>query len=154
MKTSDERELDELNDAVVASVYRARFEPSKLDSRYTCAVCSKDAPSAIRGKAYKWDEESICIGSFDRSEHPERRISHYFKNPTTDPAAAFEVLKACAERLPMNIEISHNGPYWFISRPDEDSGVAVMESTLELAIAKFSRKLFSKSLHQKRGEGE
>ena len=64
--------------------------------------------------------------------------------PTTNDADAMAVLMKCVQKLPLHIEISHNGTNWFVSRPDEDEESYVLADTLPLAICLFAKRLFEK----------
>jgi hypothetical protein len=72
--------------------------------------------------------------------------------PTTDPAAAMEVLKKCAAKLYPSDEVQiygndEDGGYVIFSPETKDAEGFVLESdakTLELAICLFAKKLFSK----------
>lgn len=76
---------------------------------------------------------------------PEVYVDGYgFFHPTTDPAAAFEVLKKCAEKdAPQSIATCKEGELWKVfygGRYHE----AQSDTTLELAICRFAKALFSK----------
>lgn len=65
---------------------------------------------------------------------------HYYE-PTTDPAAALEVLKKCYQTLSICSCKTPNGfKFWF---PSEYNS-AIESEALELAICLFAKKLFSK----------
>jgi hypothetical protein len=74
---------------------------------------------------------------------PPTRKSGTFSIPnyTTDPAAAMEVLKKCAEKTKVSI-FNHRAGGWQI---ESSNGMWFDEiETLELAIALFAKNLFSK----------
>lgn len=72
--------------------------------------------------------------------------------PTTDPAAAMEVLKKCVEQCDMPVEIDRKRDkktgHWRIESGTMSQGLLVIAppdcNTLELAICLFAKKLFSK----------
>ena len=69
-------------------------------------------------------------------------------NPTTNPAAAFEVLKRCLDKtlLLKHTQTTGDGKYR-IAIPllfDEESPVIASADTLELCICQFAKKLFTK----------
>lgn len=89
---------------------------------------------------------------------PDKASQYYAKQsqcdpeipcPTTDPAAAFEVLKRCVERLGHKfISVGFGNGLFHVdnmrsSTPGIDE-IAVKAPTLELAICLFSKQLFSK----------
>lgn len=63
-------------------------------------------------------------------------------NPTRDPAAALDVLKKCAEETIVECIRLANGN-WFVSSSAKSKHRGTEAETLELAIAKFSQKLFT-----------
>jgi hypothetical protein len=72
----------------------------------------------------------------------------YLHGYTTDPAAAMEVLKKCADKVSKidNVCLCVRGGKWSIWYCDGDAGtICESESkTIELAICKFAKKLFGK----------
>lgn len=69
----------------------------------------------------------------------------------TDPAAAMEVLKKCGEKCNTTVEFTSRNstgqPQWMVSRlnPElECEDLCECSKTIELAIALFAKKLFSK----------
>lgn len=76
-------------------------------------------------------------------KHPFDEPSDF--SPTTDPAAAMEVLEKCAEKdVFTSIAISRNGDFWEVflgGHYHQKKGIA---ETLPLAICKFAQALFSK----------
>jgi hypothetical protein len=71
------------------------------------------------------------------------------KDATTNPAAALEVLKKCAEDLDARqstngIAISFAGGVWECVETDIFDGIRSEAPTLELAICRFAQQLFSK----------
>lgn len=84
------------------------------------------------------------------SENELQRIQENWK-PSTDPAAALEVLKKCADKSDMPIEIDRkrdNGGPWRVETGVLSQGLVAIaprdQNTLELAICLFAKKLFSK----------
>lgn len=139
----------ELN-AICAKIigWDVRFEPSQTDKsgRYLCAVCSKDVPRANRGKAYKWNDSEICIGSFNPQEHPERRPSDYLDfQPTTNDADAFKVLEKCHEKVSVLMrKQSNGGTYIWWDELGTGNEKSVFGETLNLSIVKFAIVLHGK----------
>lgn len=78
--------------------------------------------------------------------------NHQFPKYTTDPAAAMEVLKKCAEECDMPIEIDRKRDKktgnWRIESGTMAQGLLAIAppecNTLELAICLFAKKLFTK----------
>lgn len=72
-------------------------------------------------------------------------------NPTTDPAAAMEVLKKCAEKMEEEYDDSRSiainkerlTEIWFVSETDVANGISESAKTPELAICLFAKKLFT-----------
>jgi len=75
-------------------------------------------------------------------------------SPTTDPAAAMEVMKKCAEKCTVTAECDASKAQWLVAKlEDEWRGYGVVEAnckvapTLELAICLFAKQLFSQPNH-------
>lgn len=142
MTTSDERELDSWIAEHVMGYRWMWF--SQLDDPECGKRCI--APTFFRE----------CVKEVPR--HPgvefplasngiwDKRLPHY----TTDPAAAFEVLKKCMEHYGDRggtLRLHFNGQSGF-GISDDANRYFVFEAPLETAICHFARGLFSKSLHQ------
>lgn len=76
-------------------------------------------------------------------EYLHFQIAH----PSTNPADAMEVLKACEARCDMPIEVDrkrdHNGP-WRVETGPKQKGYLGIAPTLETAICIFAKHIFSK----------
>lgn len=142
------QELNDLNRICAEKVmgWKVRLE---IKGEYSLAVCSKDVPADVRGKAVRFSDAEICIGSFTTADHPDRDAYHYLKfEPVDDPAAAMLVLEACGKKLDdgafsHGILITYRDGMWLVS----SQGTAHNRRTgdpLPLAIAKFAVALFEK----------
>lgn len=72
-------------------------------------------------------------------------LPHY----STDPAAAMEVLKKCAQKLydegqEETVSVGLDAPYFVVEKTNCVPDLRVEAPTLETAICKFAKKLFSK----------
>lgn len=69
-------------------------------------------------------------------------------NTTEKPAVLSSPLwilalqQALLKKLPMSMELSFTDPYYFISRPDQDTTQSVMCDDLGLALGVFARRVF------------
>jgi Phage ABA sandwich domain len=98
----------------------------------------------------------LRVNSNEKLDHPQRfnvlpdriligqnmghRIIEY--SPTTDPAAAMQVLEKCITGN-TSIAINHGTTGWWVTDCDKKKNYAIAE-TLPLAICLFAKKLFSK----------
>lgn len=76
-----------------------------------------------------------------------RYIIQTFPKSSSESADAMEVLKKCAEKLPVSIFVSVADPGTWVCCYESPEGVGDIDAdapTLELAIARFAKKLFSK----------
>ncbi len=131
MTTSEMRELDAW---ISENIFGARISKSGRGS--VIATFGADTPEErdqIIDAKHPWDSNSW--------------------NPTTDPAAALEVLKKCADKVWLDnptitkcqhfkIEIWNNG-LWVVMQ-SEKADMFVEDETLELSICLFAKKLFTK----------
>lgn len=102
---------------------------------------------------FNWERvlPNDVIGEFDKTGTPPNWGDsgiryHQVPKYSTDPAAAFEVLKKCSEKCTKE----HRGSVslfnirtirWCVT---SGCGIQGIDETLELALAKFAQKLFSK----------
>jgi len=89
----------------------------------------------------KWIAVNVMGWNEDYLIKNKHNVSKY----TTDPAAAMEVLKKCLNKSLIEIVAIADGSY-YISQSFEfhDEPIFINESTLELGICLFAKKLFSK----------
>ncbi len=58
--------------------FNLRIEQSGINPPYSCVVCSNKIPTQLFSKAYKYDDNSICVGSFETGK-PHVPLINYFK---------------------------------------------------------------------------
>ncbi len=97
-------------------------------------------------EATSWAFEYPGGVTVDRSGKTYCTTHAYQWQPTTDPAAAMEVLKRCIAETPdKKVEILQAGDEWFLQFKDDGIYERDNQSeTLELAICLFAKKLCSK----------
>lgn len=94
----------ELRDWLV-NYFGAKTVPSKIDAeKYTCVICSDKLPKEVRGKAYKWSDTEVCIGSYNKHEIPERDILAYFNKAELIKFLELVELKESHEHLLKNLK--------------------------------------------------
>lgn len=94
----------ELRDWLV-NYFGAQFAPSKIDpEKYTCIICNDNLPKEVRGKAYKWSDTQVCIGSFNKHENTQCDILDYFNKVELVKFLTVVKLKESHELLLKNLK--------------------------------------------------
>jgi hypothetical protein len=133
MSDTEMRELDAWIDKVVFG-----NNPERRKAHWFCVTCEDEVPPN-RISLYKCC--NVCGTPADwRDSLPKY---------CTDPAASFELLKKCAEKLApecgsVAIAWEQDIEEWTVQETDKYKCVRATANTLELAIALFAKNLYSK----------
>lgn len=128
-------------------------ELRELDAWLWVNVPGLKSCKCVNGMVPKWDKSDYArireIGRQEGMKMPETEPDipcshspHY----STDPAAAMEVLRKCAEKTFPTVYKSRQADEWCVDNQTlagRKTHLIVTAETLELAIALFSKKLFT-----------
>lgn len=134
LKLMNEKEMRELDAWIAEHVMGWHKVETHWDNKSLCSVCGKGF--GARHKHYVPDFHSSITGSVPRY--------------TTDPAAAMEVLKRCAEKLceenAVQIQYGLNTTYkWYVATVLKPNGrnICIESDTPETGLCLFAKALFT-----------
>lgn len=94
----------ELKDWLV-NYFGAKLVPSKIDpEKFTCVICNDKLPKEVRGKAYKWSDTEVCIGSFANTSDPVHDVVDFFNKVELVKFLKMVKLKESHELLLKNLK--------------------------------------------------
>jgi hypothetical protein len=140
MNEMSENEKRELDAWIAEKVFGYRLVPGMFSNKYTCCICP--IGTYHRGKAVRYDEHNICIGSFDAIEDAGMAISNYAPRYTSDPAANRELernlLEYCSQAgCMLQLILDSKGRFHAII-----GEYAAEAETLSLALCLLAKKVY------------
>lgn len=141
MKTYTEKELRELDGWIEINVFKNSVIEQQSARRFK-----------VRYRITPTFKGCGCDG-FKTLKDAEEYLWYQIEHPSTDPAAAMQVLEKCAEHCYTEgqmVCIRPNGLGWLIVARDSYDHEHASAQTLPLAISLFSKSLFSKQSCQEK----
>lgn len=120
----------------LVNYFGVKVVPSKISpDKYNCIICSNKLPKEVRGKAYKWSETEVCIGSFDKSLNID--VIGYFNKAELEKFLKYVELKESHELLIQRLKdlvACVNGGYYSTLAEEVRNAEHTIEEAESLAV--------------------